>query len=558
MLVIMDMEWIENKTMHFCPTQISALRVDKNWTSMDRFDALIKPFDSSCHKWKHVAFHGASRDDFLNADPAAKVLIDLLDWVHTDDVLCWWKEESAFVFKQLIHYIVRSGVTHEMKLLHPAWAKSPAGISSGNGSIYTLAASRNLSVPAGKNHISRNDVMIIQALMTDAEISVADVMSSPIDPNAVVVPKNRWKTDMDSLKRSFPLLIDLSTRTVHKSICDSIKQNHDLRGMDTYKACIKYGVYPCSCCRSEFWEENQRIVGDLIKTNKFAYVYAQTGTIFHKPSCIHVKHIFFPELRGAIYYDNCLKRGLRPCGWCKPKRGDQTGPLHLYTSSKKGGQVSQPVLTATRELEKYEKAALKRQAAARKERESLQKRTATMTAQQQKDAYILTQSRFAFWAAVGYQTFHLRNCKKLDQLSGLRGFSKFKDARRAGYLPCKKCKPTSKYDILISVPINQKERPGETLETLDKLCEEQRYMHFFQSPYYFIETPVGKWKLNVDTRPIDVYHINIIKTPSSISYHKQKRLFLSFKDTMAYIIQHELSLIHNSNQKQSDLITADQ
>ena len=74
MLVIMDMEWIENKTKHFYPTQISALRTDKNWGAADRFDALMRPFDASCCKWKHVAFHGASRDDFLNADPALRCL----------------------------------------------------------------------------------------------------------------------------------------------------------------------------------------------------------------------------------------------------------------------------------------------------------------------------------------------------------------------------------------------------------------------------------------------------------------------------------------------------
>ena len=48
MLVLMDMEWIENRMHYFCPTQISAMRVDNRWNCIDRFDALIKPLDSSC------------------------------------------------------------------------------------------------------------------------------------------------------------------------------------------------------------------------------------------------------------------------------------------------------------------------------------------------------------------------------------------------------------------------------------------------------------------------------------------------------------------------------
>ena len=62
MLVLMDMEWVENKLHFFCPTQISAMRVDEWWNCADRFDSLIKPFDASCRQWKHVAYAGAAPD----------------------------------------------------------------------------------------------------------------------------------------------------------------------------------------------------------------------------------------------------------------------------------------------------------------------------------------------------------------------------------------------------------------------------------------------------------------------------------------------------------------
>lgn len=48
MFVLMDMEWIENKMHYFCPTQVSAMRVDNRWNRIDCYDALIQPFDASC------------------------------------------------------------------------------------------------------------------------------------------------------------------------------------------------------------------------------------------------------------------------------------------------------------------------------------------------------------------------------------------------------------------------------------------------------------------------------------------------------------------------------
>lgn len=56
MFVLMDMEWIENKMHYFCPTQVSAMRVDNRWNRIDCYDALIQPYDASCKRWKHIAY----------------------------------------------------------------------------------------------------------------------------------------------------------------------------------------------------------------------------------------------------------------------------------------------------------------------------------------------------------------------------------------------------------------------------------------------------------------------------------------------------------------------
>ena len=56
--------------------------------------------------------------------------------------------------------------------------------------------------------------------------------------------------------------------------------------------------------------------------------------------------------------------------------------------------------------------------------------------------YTLTQPGYGFFAARGYQNFHTRNCSRLVGKSNIRGFDTFSHACRAGYTPCKYCKPS--------------------------------------------------------------------------------------------------------------------
>lgn len=42
MFVLMDIEWIENRIHHICPTQIAAMRVDEQWHCLDLFYSRIR------------------------------------------------------------------------------------------------------------------------------------------------------------------------------------------------------------------------------------------------------------------------------------------------------------------------------------------------------------------------------------------------------------------------------------------------------------------------------------------------------------------------------------
>ena len=78
------------------------------------------------------------------------------------------------------------------------------------------------------------------------------------------------------------------------------------------------------------------------------------------------------------------------------------------------------------------------------------------------------------------------------------------------------------------------------------LCDAQGYRHRFEAPDYYIETAVGKWRLDTRTHPVDVYHINLVTSPDAVLYHKQHRLFLSLADTLEYIRRHDSSLMEKT------------
>ena len=562
MLVLMDMEWIENRAHYFCPTQISAMRVDGRWNCVDRFDALIKPFDASCHQWKHVAYSGAEPEAFLAAKAGPRVFWNLSRWLREEDVLCWWGEQPALVFKSIVGKLQHRDVTHPMRIIYPAWRANTADSHLMTGSPYRLARDRGVRVPKVE-HASANDVEAVRALLHSAFIPPAAVENSRINYAAKAMTQTEFRKDR---ARKSAHVIDLtqyqffynaSQELLHTAGCPEMGSETELQGFATFKSCIYKGMTPCSCCSEEYWRESWRLSQETIRKCHYNYIYMQGEKRFHLMNCIHVKQIPTRKLRGGIYYWRCLENGLTPCGECNPTKEQQVYPPSNYPRGfpkeddqeregfpKKDDQKREdnPWL-ATRRLTRVEVTALQRHKVAQKERDALAQEKQLKTQAERRDEHILTQSGYAFWAAVGYRTFHLRNCAKLDRISGLRGYARYQDAIRAGLTPCKQCKPSEKNDIRVSVPIYQRNRQGESVETLDALCDAQGYQHRVEAHDYFIETEVGKWRLDTRTHPVDVYHINLAMTPNCTRYHKQPRLFLSLSDTFEYIKRHDTSLM---------------
>ena len=541
MFVIMDIEWIECDH-RICPTQLSAMWVNSEWRMVNRFDYLIQPFSAAAQKWNHIAYTGHDAAEFLAAPTATRTLKNLVSRLSPDDVLCWWSVSTAVTFIALYKLLLRENPVNPMRLISPALDayRENAGLSH-RGSAYVMAD--ELGIPLfEKEHCSSDDVRVIRMLLEHLHVKQEDILDSELPEGAgeKTIQEIRKPNTIRSI--ASPYVLDQTRREIHLKACDRIRKGDTLKGVGTMKQAFTEKYRPCVCCRDIYWEFSRQKAEEQIRKLQLSFVYSDKGApLFHKPSCIHVRHIPYTQIRGAVYYETCTDHGYRPCGWCKPKPSDEREPRHIYHLNITDNPELKDQWAATRTLSRQEQNALKRHAAAVKERRAI---PAGLKGTKNRDAHILSQSGYAFWAAEGYQTFHLRHCPKLNHLSGLRGFSRFDQARHCGLTPCKLCRPTAKDDITASVPIYQTERENESTEMINTLCERLGWPHEDKGKEYWIETPVGIWKMIPGTQPVTVYHINKVKTPGNTTdFHRQKRLFLSMTDTVEYIRRHDESLI---------------
>ena len=103
--------------------------------------------------------------------------------------------------------------------------------------------------------------------------------------------------------------------------------------------------------------------------------------------------------------------------------------------------------------------------------------------------------------------------------------------------------------MTVSIPIYSRPREDKTVQDLVALCRTAGYAHTFDGVRFCLETPVGKWKININTHPIQLQHINLVMTPHEQEYYKLPRLFLSLADVFTYIERHDSVL-----QQRRDLV----
>ena len=528
MYVIADIEWVQNKLNKQSPSQLSAVRVDEQWNIVDEFSAFIRPMDASFHDWKHVAYYGGTPEDFLYAKGCYAVLDAFEKWLGEDDIICWWFKPSADLYAMLNKIVLKAQKKRTSVVLSEYVQGFLDGQGHVKGSPYKLARARDIEVPE-LEHNSYNDVIAIVNLLVGIGFPQEALKEPPIKPQ----PKyNHPKSEQ--LEYQY----DVTNGLLHKKGCPNLPENVDTLGYSNIHTCIRKRYKTCSCVRDEFRQAKREKVIDEINRSQYTFMYAENGQVFHRYDCHLLQNA--NHVLGTIKYENIVKKGLRPCKVCKPSADDLTNPLvaklnvvkMLAPTKKKKVRnwLTRPEMTAMTRLKQSQK---ERFSGALEQE---------MTEQERSDLFTLTQPRFAFFAARGYKNFHLRNCTRFEGRTDIRGFETYAKAMRAGYTPCRHCRPTDRYDVKVSIPIDNKVRSDETIEDLQTLCDQYGYEWKAYAEFFELTTPVGKWRIDTMARPVTVEHINLAKHPNRETYHKQHRIFLSMLDAIRYIHKHDYSL----------------
>ena len=552
MLVLLDMEWIDNENGMFSPTQIAAIRVDNQWTVVDRYSSLIRPYDAYYYKWQHEAYNGATQGAFLTSNSAYRVFSEMEAWLREDDSVCFWERREIDKYRKMVKIILKK----ETKTGFFAISKRAKELVEDDcpveGNAYDMAEVRNICTPVPQ-HCSKNDVETMRLLLS----------TFVRDPNDLFIPASkkgevvlRQAPGTNEIANTFklgvrPYWMDMKKNTVHAEGCPRLFAANEIRGYASLEEVVKRHAKACSCVVKEYRKAAEEHNVASLNRGQYNYSFASNSGVFHRHDCHIIRTMYTGSLMGAVYYDACIKSGRTPCRVCKPEPflDEKVIPVKReYIPKKKPVLVeSKPkkkkikYLGTNRSLDMDEQKAFRRFRVSRNEREELEA-SATLSEEERRDIMTLTHPGYAYWAVRGYENFHLRHCSKMKGLKNLRGFALYQEAINAGFTPCKECKPTKKHQITVSIPLSNYTRYGETIGMLDAMCDEAGFKHEYADPFYTITTSVGKWRINANARPVQVRHVNFVVSGKQADYHRQPRIFLSLTDTFNYILRHDRSL----------------
>jgi len=535
--ILIDLEWVENDKGYPYPTQISAVRVDNIWSETESFFEFIVPKNKSYYLWKKKAFIGGTPGDFLKAKDAKTVFVLWSEWLKPDDILVLWNNAAVTSLQKFYKKFVNTTLRKQCIPANPYICKHLQIDLSVSSTPYYLAMSWGVKINSRLHHYAKHETELFQELLKEIDFPHELFFDTTISLDE--------ETPREPIYPTRPYQHDVENGMIHLKQCPKIANVTYTIGHKKLRDTVKKGVKLCECCREAYKAELRQVNADIISRTQFTFVYTPTSNIYHKRNCRLILNA--KEILGSRTFKPIEESKRVPCKICKPSPSDE---LVEHKDGPNKQEDNTPIEDVNYNgFKREERNAMMRQTQALKERDE-RLSDPTLSDQERKDIITLTQPRFAFWAATGYQNFHLRNCPKLQGLTNIKGFRKFKDAKKAGYIPCKTCKPTAKHDMDLSIPINNKVRANEGISDLEELCQKENYKYHCGSYYFDIETPVGLWQIDISSNPVRLKHKNITRTARG-NYHDQPRLFLSLIDAFFYIKQHDGNLMIETSESGS-------
>lgn len=526
--VIVDIEWIEKGTF-VNPTQISAVKVNSDWKGLSHFSERIKPRSEHFHIWKHVAYTGGTASSFLSARSAFHVFEDFEGWLGKDDVILWWFSTGKETYSALMKSIHKHNPLQKQLVLRDYLDSFLSGKRYNKWNAFDIAKQLKLSLQ-GKAHDSFADVLTVKAVLAAIDFPQELLKEPPAEVKGadafIPMPYLRY-------------VYDRRANVLHIAGCREIGGSTVFtNNLSRY---IKKKVPPCPICmKKEYREQRRKLCRDSISRMQCKFIYSPHSSVFHKTGCRRLGAVV--QALGCCKYATAIKTGRTPCKICNPTVADEQ---KKKPENKKRSKPLQPGHDIANGSKSNTEKAIIRFKQAKKERDAVDFKT-VKTTEERRDILTLTGTVYGFFVGKGYDNFHIKSCPRLKALSGITGFKTYGEAISAGFTPCKTCKPTKKFNVNLSIPMTSRERSDEKVLDLYTYCAAYGYPCSQDEEYFYVKTPVGKWKINLTSKPVRLRHINLVANGDKDEYHDQPRIFLSMTDAILYIRKHDNSLLNKA------------
>ena len=232
MYVLADVEWIENQQGLISFTQVAMFRVDEKWNIIRTKSRRIRPKDTSFHQWKHMAFTGGSKEDFLAAPSYFQAFEDIVKWLWPNDIICWWSNESKEWVQKIVPTITNRQIVINERVCNFLGEKL--------SSPYQLGKQLKLDKP-GEKHNSRNDVEMMRLLLQS--IHFPQPIPEIITP--VPAPKKPAATLPEYIAH-------IETNRIHKKGCAHLPEVGSTKSYNELTKPVGKGYVPCDCVKEEY------------------------------------------------------------------------------------------------------------------------------------------------------------------------------------------------------------------------------------------------------------------------------------------------------------------
>ncbi len=243
MFVIIDLEWLSDRNNASYLTQISAVRANKTWEPVDRFDAICMP-TKGVDLNNYVALSGYNANEFASAPLASDVVKNFACWLESEDVLLFWHWSSWSCLKE---FAGRYSITLPTNKKQYLGDKVRAHYMRARGNSYELCAFNGLNAPYPE-HCSKNDVAAILLLLQHSQL---DMTAKPIIQTAPKPQPSRQERNREIILRTeYNYLYAENSGIFHKRGCACMLNAKLVLGSVYYESASKNRV-PCKHCRPD-------------------------------------------------------------------------------------------------------------------------------------------------------------------------------------------------------------------------------------------------------------------------------------------------------------------